>query len=355
MSISEKRIRALDQSQMRLRILNLYQQFETSFSILNETCKISKRKIRSIVVTGLGGSAIGGDLLRTYLSGECSVPILVNRNYTLPAFVDASTLVIVSSYSGNTEETISAYHEAIERKAQIFSITSGGTVEALALKHKHYMVKIPADAPPRTAIGYLLVPMLQTLAKFGLISSKEQDIAETARYLKEKSLAYSNFKDKENLAVAIAKKCFGKLPIIYTSDDFTSAIGVRWKGQICENAKMLAYANVFPELNHNELVGWNQYRDLLKKTTVILLRDKSDHPRTAFRMSVTKSIIKKYTSAIIEVESEGHSLLTRLFSLILLGDWVSYYLSILNGVDATPVQAIDFLKASLSNFKEPVL
>ncbi len=352
MSISEKTIRAVDKSQMHLRIQNLYEQFETAFTILNAKSKISKSKVKSIVVTGLGGSAIGGDLVRTYVSGECAVPILVNRNYTLPAFVNASTLVVISSYSGNTEETLSAYHDAIKRHAQIFCITSGGKVEELALKHKHYTVKIPSGAPPRTAIGYSLVPMLQTLAKFGFIGDKQQEIAETARYLKEKSLAYANFKDKQNLAVQLAKKCFGKLPIIYTSDDFTSAVGVRWKGQICENAKMLAYSNVFPELNHNELVGWNQYKDLLKKTTVIMLHDKSDHPRTAFRMRVTKSIIKKYASDVIDVESEGKSLLTRLFSLILLGDWVSYYLSILNGVDATPVKAIDFLKESLSTFKE---
>ncbi|MFQ3597472.1 MAG: bifunctional phosphoglucose/phosphomannose isomerase [Chloroherpetonaceae bacterium] len=351
MSISEKTIRAVDKSQMNLRIQNLYQQFETAFTILNEKSKISKSKVKSIVVTGLGGSAIGGDLVRTYVSGECAVPILVNRNYTLPAFVDASTLVVISSYSGNTEETLSAYHDAIKRKAQIFCITSGGKVEELALKHKHYTVKIPPGAPPRTAIGYSLVPMLQTLAKFGFIGDKQKEIAETAQYLKEKSLAYADFKNKQNFAVHLAKKCFGKLPIIYTSDDFTSAVGVRWKGQICENAKMLAYSNVFPELNHNELVGWNQYKDLLKKTTVIMLHDKSDHPRTAFRMGVTKSIIKKYASDVIDVESEGKSLLTRLFSLILLGDWVSYYLSILNGVDATPVKSIDFLKESLSNFK----
>lgn len=351
MPISEKTIRAVDKSQMNLRIQNLYQQFETPFSVLNEKSKISKSKVKNIVITGLGGSAIGGDLVRTSLSGECCVPILVNRNYTLPAFVDSSTLVVISSYSGNTEETLSAYQDAIERKAQVCCITSGGMVEALALKHKHYAVKIPAGAPPRTAIGYSLVPMLQTFAKFGFIADKEKEIAETARYLKEKSLAYADFKDKKNLAVKLAQQCFKKLPIIYTSDDFTSAIGVRWKGQICENAKMLAYSNVFPELNHNELVGWNQYKDLLKKTTVIILHDKSDHPRTAFRMRITKSIVKKYASDIIDIESEGKSLLTRLFSLILLGDWVSYYLSILNGVDASPVAAIDFLKHSLSNFK----
>lgn len=351
MSISEKKIRAVDKSQMALRIQTLHEQFETVFTILNEKSRISKNKVRNIVVTGLGGSAIGGDLIRTYVSDECPIPIIVNRNYTLPAFVDYSTLVIVSSYSGNTEETVSAYQDAIKRKAQIFCITSGGKVEQLALKHKHYTVKIPSGAPPRTAIGYLLVAMLQTLTAFGLISSKEKEITETARYLKEKSLAYANYNDAQNLAVTVAQKCFKKLPIIYTSDDFTSAVGVRWKQQICENAKMLAYSNVFPELNHNELVGWNQYKDLLKKTVVIMLHDKSDYRRTAFRMNVTKSIVEKYTSEVIDIESEGKSLLTRLFSLILLGDWVSYYLSILNGVDATPVEAIDFLKTSLSNFK----
>jgi glucose/mannose-6-phosphate isomerase len=350
-SLSEKTIRASDAQNMSQRILNLYQQFETEFEILNPKSKILKSQVRNIVVTGLGGSAIGGDLARTYLSGECAAPIIVNRNYTLPAFIDSSSLVVISSYSGNTEETLSAYRQAIARKAKIFCITSGGEVEQLALKHQHYIVKIPAGSPPRTAIGYSLAPMLKTLAAFGFIADKKNEIAETAAYLKAKSKAYADFRDKKNLAVDIARKCFGKLPLIYTSDDYASAVGVRWKGQICENAKMLAYSNVFPELNHNELVGWNQLKDLLKQTVVIILHDKSDHPRTTFRMTVTKELIKKYPSKIIDVESEGKSLLTRLFSLILLGDWTSYYLSILNGVDATPVKAIDYLKDSLSKFK----
>ncbi|MCS6987915.1 MAG: bifunctional phosphoglucose/phosphomannose isomerase [Chloroherpetonaceae bacterium] len=352
MSISEKTIRAIDKAQMSLRIQNLYQQFETEFVTLNSRAKISKSKTKNIVVTGLGGSAIGGDLMRAYLSEECDVPILVNRNYALPAFVNSSSLVIVSSYSGNTEETISAYQDAMRRKAQIVCITSGGKVEELALTHRHYLVKIPAGAPPRAAIGYLFAPMLETLAKFGFIADKKSDIAETAQYLKEKSRAYADFKRKGNLAVAIAKKCYGKLPIIYASDDVASAVAARWKGQICENAKTLAYANVFPELNHNELVGWNQYPDLLKRTVVIMLHDEGDRPRNAFRMRVTKSIVKKCASSVIDVESEGKSLLARLFSLILLGDWVSYYLAILNGVDPTPVEAIDFLKQALSKFND---
>lgn len=350
MPISEQTIRAVDKAQMRLRIQNLYQQFETEFAPLNAKAKISKSKTTNIVVTGLGGSAIGGDLIRGLVSDECRVPILVNRNYALPAFVDSASLVVVSSYSGNTEETLSAYQDAIRRKAQIVCVTSGGAVEELAMRHGHYLVKIPSGSPPRAAIGYSFVSTLQTLAKFGFIGDKSRDIAETARYLKAKSLAYADFKDKGNLAVAIAKKCYGKLPIIYASDDFASAVALRWKGQICENAKTLAYSNVFPELNHNELVGWNRYRDLLKKTVALMLRDRDDHPRNAFRMRVTSAIVKKHSSSVMEVESEGESRLTRLFSLVLLGDWVSYYLAILNEVDPTPVKAIDFLKASLSNF-----
>lgn len=349
--LSQSAIETFDPQEMRLKIQNIYTQFETEFDTLNPSSTINPAQIQNIVITGLGGSAIGGDLVRTYLSGECKIPVLVNRNYTLPQFVGPSTLVIASSYSGNTEETISAYKDAIKRKAKVFCITSGGEVEKMALKQKHYTVKIPPGYPPRTALGFSFSALLTTLAKFGFIKSKAKDLKETASYLKEKSAFYANFKAKGNLAVELAKKSVGKLPLIYTSDDYTSVVGVRWKGQICENAKVLAYSNVFPELNHNELVGWKLNKDLLKQTHVIILHDKTDHNRTQFRMQVTAGIAKKYTKSISEVQSEGNSLLTRLFSLILLGDWTSYYLAFFNQVDPTPVEAIDYLKKALSEYK----
>ncbi|NTV47160.1 MAG: bifunctional phosphoglucose/phosphomannose isomerase [Chlorobiales bacterium] len=349
--LSTAAIEQFDPQQMRLKIQNLYAQLETKFDILNSSSVIKPSEVQNIVITGLGGSAIGGDLARTYLSGECKVPIFVNRNYTLPEFVGPATLVIASSYSGNTEETISAYKDAIKRKAKVFCITSGGEVEKMALKQKHYTVKIPPGYPPRTALGFSFTALLTTLANFGFIKSKAKDLKETAEFLKKKSEMYADFSLKGNLAVELAKKSVGKLPLIYTSDDFTSVVGVRWKGQICENAKVLAYSNVLPELNHNELVGWKLNKDLLKQTHVIVLHDKTDHVRTQFRMLVTADIAKKYTKSISEVQSEGNSLLTRLFSLILLGDWTSYYLAFFNEVDPTPVEVIDYLKKSLSDYK----
>jgi glucose/mannose-6-phosphate isomerase len=350
--LSQSAIEAFDPQQMRLKIQTLYAQFETEFEYLNSSSLINPAEIQNIVITGLGGSAIGGDLVRTYLSGECKVPIFVNRNYTLPEFVGPATLLIASSYSGNTEETLSAYKDAIKRKAKVFCITSGGEVEKRAQKQKHYTVKIPPGYPPRTALGLSFTALLTTLAKFGFIKSKAKDLKETAAYLKEKSAFYADFKAKGNLAVELAKKSAGKLPLIYTSDDYTSVVGVRWKGQICENAKVLAYSNVLPELNHNELVGWKLNKDLLKQTHVIILHDnKTDHSRTQFRMQVTAGIAKKYTKAVSEVQSEGGSLLTRLFSLILLGDWTSYYIAFFNEVDPTPVEVIDYLKKSLSEYK----
>jgi glucose/mannose-6-phosphate isomerase len=347
---SPKELARLDPQNMREKIVTMYQQLETKFEIINPESRVDVETVRNIVITGLGGSAIGGELTRALLSKESRVPIIVNRNYTLPAFVDNSTLVIISSYSGNTEETISAYKEAIQKKAKVFCITSGGTVEKMAMKAKHYIVKIPTGFPPRTALGFSLAPMLQTLAHFGFIKSKSADLKQTAAALKSLSASYAESHAKKNLALTIAEQCKGNLPLIYTSDDFTSAVGTRWKGQICENAKVLAYASVLPELNHNELVGWNLNKSLLSRTTVIFLHDKADHPRTTFRMAVTKDIIKPYSSAVIDVHSEGTSPLARLFSLIALGDWVSYYLALLNKVDPTPVAAIDTLKLKLSAF-----
>ncbi len=349
--ISAKLIEKYDRSEMREKLQNLYMQFETDFETLHARSRPRKDRIRNVVIAGLGGSAIGGDLLRTYLSDECPVPVLVNRNYTLPEFVDDTTLVLISSYSGNTEETLSAYQNAIQKKAKICCVTSGGEVLSIAKSFGHYTLKVPEGFPPRTAVGFMFSAMLRIFTEFGFTTDKSDAIKETRAYLKETSARYADFKDEKNLALELARKSIGKMPIIYTSDDFTSAVGTRWKGQICENAKTLAYANILPELNHNELVGWKLNENLLRRLHVIFLHDRDDHPRTALRMKVTNLIIKKYAKNISHVESEGNSLLTRIFSLVLLGDWTSYYLALMSNIDPTPVKVIDQIKEELANFK----
>lgn len=345
-------IRRIDPNGMHQCILDFPKQAEEAFTIGKAAAMpIKPRGITSILLTGLGGSAIGGDLLRAYLSEELKVPMTVNRHYTLPAFVGTSTLVIVSSYSGNTEETIAAQKEATKRKAKILCISTGGAVTEFARKHKQPCIKIPGGLQPRAALGYSFFPLLVALAKGGFVRPKDRDIKETLALLKSKAQQYGNPEAAENPALALAQKFAGKLPIVYSSSHQLDAVNLRWRGQIEENAKQLAYGNLLPEMNHNELVGWNMLKEFLRATHVVFLRDKGEHKRVAVREKITRNIVAEYASGTSEVWSEGKSLLARMFSLVQFGDWVSFYLAILNKQDPTPVKAIDYLKRELAAVK----
>jgi glucose/mannose-6-phosphate isomerase len=313
--------------------------------------KLNVKGIQNIVLTGLGGSAIGGDLLRSYLGNELAVPFIVNRYYTLPKFVGPKTLVIISSYSGNTEETISAYKDAIKRKAKVLCISTGGVVAEMAKKQKHPWVQVPPGLSPRAALGYSFFPLLVVLSKLGIIKSKDKDIKETLQLLAAKSAQYSNPLASENAPLRLAEQLKGKFPIIYSPAEHLDTINVRWRGQIAENAKQLSSGHVLPEMNHNELVGWKVLTELMSKMHVIFLRDAGTHPRVAVREAITKQIVSQYAGGVTEVVSEGKSLLARMFSLIHFGDWVTLYLAILNIEDPEPVKVIDFLKNELAKVK----
>ncbi len=329
-------------------------QFEDALNII-EGAKLpdwDTNQIKNIVVAGLGGSAIGGDLVRSYLTEKFNIPFFICRNYTLPNFVNEYSLVFISSYSGNTEETLSAYDDAQRRKAKILAFSSGGKVKEKSLQHKITWVNIPKGFPPRAALGYSFVPILAMLERRGFIQGEKEQIKKTKELLSSNRSKYRiESKVQENLAKRIALELHQKLPIIYASTDHFDAVSTRWKGQICENAKMLAFNNVFPEFNHNELVGWkilSEYRDDL---IVVILKDRNDHPRIKRRMEIVRGIIDKEKVRVIEVESSGETLLSRIFSLIQLGDFVSFYLAILNKEDPTPVKVIDFLKNKLAKDK----
>lgn len=307
---------------------------------------------QNIILTGMGGSAIGGDLARSYLAYELKVPFTVCRNYLLPEYVNDKSLVFVSSYSGETEETLSAFREAKRRKAKIIAIASGGTLLQECNKNGFPFVLIPKGFPPRAALGYSFTPILITLSRLGLIQDKTEELEKTSEYLERKRAEYALDKKKsQNPAKRLAAKLYGKLPIIYTSTDYFDAVGYRWKGQFSENSKILAYNNYFPEFNHNELVGWKVLDQIRDKLRVIILKDEEDHPRIKVRMQIVKNIIQKKKVKIIEIESQGQSLSSRIFSLIQLGDFTSFYLAILNQVDPTPVEVIDYLKEELASKK----
>lgn len=324
-------------------------QVEEAISIgLRTPLTLDSKGISNIVLTGMGGSAIGGDLLRSYLSEELRIPFIINRSYDLPAFVGPHSLVIVSSYSGNTEETLFAHREAIRCGVKVLCITTGGQTERLATKHRNQLIKVPPGLQPRAALGYSFFPLLIALTRTGFAKPRPRDIQETVNLLKSKSPVYGDVKSRENLPLQVARRLYGKLPIIYSASNHFDAVNVRWRSQICENAKHLAFGHVLPEMNHNEIVGWKVDRALMKRMAAVFLRDRKTHARVRVREEITKGVIQKYASDVLEVWTEGKSLLARLFFLVYFGDWVSFYLAILNKEDPTPVKVIQYLKGELA-------
>ena len=313
--------------------------------------KIKAARVNNVIINGLGGSAIGGDLIRSYVAKEISVPVYINRNYTLPAFAKKDTLAIISSYSGNTEETVSAFKEALSKKCQIICVTSGGTVEKLAKKHGCLLIKIPGGLQPRCALGYSFFILLIIFTKLKYIEDKSGEINDVIINLEQTLSEYTNLNFESNEALRIAALLKDKLPVIYSSVDVLDIVNLRWRGQISENAKILAYGNLYPEMNHNELVGWKLNEDILKKIVVVYLEDINDNKRIKLRMKITEKIYKKYAFNILHLNSDCKTGLARIFDLIYLGDWVSYYLAILNEVNPTPVVAILYLKTELEKVK----
>ncbi len=344
-------IKRLDKSDMLKLILEFPQQLKAAKSIGDKIdfAEGLKGKFNKIVFSGLGGSAIGADLVKGYVCGECKFPIIVNRDYTLPAFVDKETLLIISSYSGNTEETLSAYQEGKKRGAKIVAITSNGKVKEEAAANGHPFIIIPKGLPPRCALGYSSIPMIVLFSKLGLISDKMSEIEEASKVLASlKEDLTPEAGDDKNIAKRVAKKIHDKYSIIYAAGEHFDVTATRWRGQLAENSKALSSHHLFPEMNHNEIVGWANPKGLMNKLAVLILRDAKDHPRVKMRMEISKKIIEPTGAEIIEINSKGKGLLARIFSLIYVGDFVSLYLAILNNIDPTPVESVMYLKNELA-------
>jgi len=288
-----------------------------------------KFKFKHLIVAGMGGSAIAGDLLNCYVS---EIPILVNRNYKLPDYIDKDCLVIVNSYSGNTEETLSAYDDAMQKKAQILVMTSGGQLQAKAKENNHPIINLPDGMQPRAALMYSFIPMIKVLQNSGIIGNIGKQLEETFELLKDDSIR----KTGEQLAEATKDK----IPLIYASQKIYAA-AMRWKTQINENAKRQAFWNAFSEMNHNEIVGFTSEHE---KYSVIFLRNENDHQRIQKRFEICKDIIQ---SDVHEIWSKGESLLSQICTLVNTGDWYSYYLALICGIDPTPVDIVEDLKNKL--------
>jgi len=307
--------------------------------------------IDKVVVLGMGGSAIGGSLLRNLASRLTKPVIFVTRDYDLPAFIDDRTLVIASSYSGNTEETLSAFSQAVKSKCKKLAMTTGGKLKALAEDVNAPVFLIDLASQPRAALGYSFIPLIAFLQKLGFLNDKtaevEAMIQDLERLLEE---LHETVPTKSNPAKQLSAKLQGKIAVIYGAG-ILSAVARRWKTQINENSKAWAFYETFPELNHNAVAGYQFPSELASKMYVVLLRCPSLHSRTLIRYQVTSELLKQKNISHEVIDSQSKGELSQMMSLIYLGDWVSYYLAILNDTDPTPVKVIEQLKKRLSDTK----
>jgi len=316
----------------------------------------SYRDFKNIVFSGMGGSAIGGDLIRTVFNEECPIPIIVNRDYNIPKFVDSSTLFITASYSGNTEETIWAFEQALAKNAKIIAISTGGELQKLAKKNgiPHFKIKPfkikPKDLQPRCAFGYMFVPMVYFISKLGLISDQSDNFDETASLISKDALKLAtNIPTVNNKAKQLAITLYNKIPVFYAPQSYLDVVAMRWKGQINENSKAIAFCNVIPEMNHNEIVGWGIPQDVTWRCVVVILTHREEFDKIKKRIAVTSSLIAEAGAQVIEVQAKGSTPLVKALYLIYFGDIISYYLAMLNGVDPTPIERITLLKSMLSS------
>lgn len=338
-----------DPAGMHEVIAGLHRQSVQAMALTEQSAAVvPARSYRAAVVCGMGGSAIAGDLLAALAQGSAPFPIAVNRNYGLPGWVGRDDLVIVSSYSGDTEETLSAFAAAEERGATIAAITSGGELDRRCRQGGHPCLVIPGGLPPRGALGFLFFGLLGTLLRSQLIPDCRGDVMETIQQLEALTKEYEpSSPAAANRAKTLALQLHGGIPIVYASADGMAGAARRWANQLNENAKVLSYWALFPELCHNEIVGWEKLPELRRQARVVFLEDRGDHPRNALRARIVKEVLNASAAGLFTVQSRGDSLLARMFSLICLGDWTSLYLAYLHQTDPTPVARIAELKNRL--------
>jgi glucose/mannose-6-phosphate isomerase len=306
------------------------------------------KKVNKILICGMGGSAIVGDLLQGYLKLESDFPVIVNRDSQLPAFVDSQTLVFIITYSGNTVETLHNYQYARARKAKIIAVTSGGKMQQEAASKRIPYVKVSPGGLPRACIGLLFFPVLNILQSLGFIADKKKDLQETLRVISRLSRQWNrNSSAKQNRAKSLALSLFGKIPVLYGANSMMDGISRRWKGMLNENTKLFASYNTFPEVTHNEIECWQNLKNLRPHFKVIILQDKRVYPEDKKRLALSLRLIRKYIGTTETAVPVGTSALARLFSMIYLGDLMSVYLAFLYATDPSLMPNIDYIKKHL--------
>jgi len=334
-------IECIDREGMLDVIEKFPEQVEEAINLVNSIPSLDF-DVKNVIIAGMGGSAIGGEMMALLFKRESKVPIIVNRGYELPSFAGKETLLIAVSYSGNTEETLSCFEEAVKKKCKTIAISSGGTLERMA-EQADYHIKIPAGMQPRAALAYILFPQIEILAKAGII--KKVDLNEMKKILAHtRSKLKKDVPSAENTAKQIAMRIEGTA-IIY-GHGFMEAAATRWRQQLNENAKTMAFDFGVPEANHNELMAWEHIESDSKNITCIFLRHGNESEQIKKRFEFMREIYQK-NADVIEIFAEGGDKISQLMHAIYMGDYVSNYYAVLRNIDPTPVALIQKLKKKL--------
>lgn len=307
----------------------------------------SAEGVTAIAVCGMGGSAVAGDVFRALYVERLGVPIQVVRSPSLPEFCGLHTLVVASSYSGNTAETLACFEEAVRRGCQVVAVTSGGRLADRAAELGLARVRVPTGFQPRAALGWLALGMLGVIEAMGVVSSLAADVDEAAAELA--SLAASlgpAVPTAENLAKRIALAATSRTPIIWGAEGYAAVAAMRWKTQVNENAKVPAFHSSMSELDHNEIVGWSA--GMGERFLLVALRSEDERPEIAPRFPLSEDIARRAGVQVEEVWAHGRSALARLLTLVTVGDFASVYLALARGIDPTPVEVVEQLKRSLA-------
>jgi len=345
-----ERITAIDKANMLDGLARFPEQIKESLMIAEATERFNFLKVDNIVVAGMGASAISGDIMASLLRDKLDVPLVVNREYDLPKWVNKDTLMICISYSGNTDETLSSFKLAYQKKCKIICISTGGKLQDFAEKRQVPFVKIPAGIQPRAATAYLLFPSIIFLKKIGLLKTTiDADVQETISVTKDFiSLNNKTVPEETNQAKQCAKKFFNMIPQMYGWGIYTP-IAIRWRHQLNENSKVIARTDLVPDCNHNDIVGWSGNPEVSKHFSCVLFRDKDEETiDMTTRLNFMRDLFSNTAGTVLEVSPKGKSQLAKMMYLMCLGDFTSCYLAVLRGIDPSPVDIITELKKRLA-------
>jgi glucose/mannose-6-phosphate isomerase len=345
-----KHIVEIDKSNMFKDLEKFPDQITESEEIVNQTNLPSLFKIDNIIISGMGGSAISGDILQELFRDRIDIPIYVNRQYDLPKWANKNTLVVTQSYSGNTEETLSTFKHACQKHCKIIAISSGGKLEELCEKREIPFIKIPSGIQPRAATGYILFSAIYALRNTGVITHDiSTEIQETIELLQDfRKNNKLDVKETENLSKQLSRKILNAIPQVY-GFNFYTPIAKRWCTQFNENSKIICRFDEVSESNHNDIVGWSMDPDVSKKFTCILLRDhEAESIYITTRLNFMKKLFEDVAGSVIEVPAKGKKRLAKMMYTMYLGDYISCYLAVLRNIDPSPVEAIAELKNELA-------